>query len=98
VECAPAGPGVGATTLPADVEPSWAEAARFGVALFREAFARHATVDVRVQQVSGQIADTTVTAVAYATFHAVAEALRVEARDRFVLDDGTGSLTVKLPV
>ena len=72
VECAPGEAGGGATTLPADIEPSWAEGARFGVALFREAFAKHAGAEVRVQRVRGQIVDTTVTAVAYATFHALA--------------------------
>ena len=86
------------------VPPSWQVGVGFGFSLFRETVAGIADLGNRTVTITsfrGVPADTSSTAAAYATFHAIADALEIEVErsvaDRFTFDTATGTFCITIP-
>lgn len=93
--------GEGPTIDPGPAGAAWSTAVRFGVERFVEAFACNRPewkrLSVSVVGFSSMPCDTTLAAVAYVTFHAVATALGVKGDETFGFDPTTGAFSLRLP-
>lgn len=84
-------------TVAADVPAPWQTAARFGAARFAEAALWQRPdrgLAVEVVSVRGMVVDTTVSAVAYATFRALIDAVGIGDVEAFRFDPETGQFTL----
>ncbi|MEM7248711.1 MAG: hypothetical protein AAF533_25495 [Acidobacteriota bacterium] len=91
------GDGVAWSVVGLEVVPApWRSGVQFGVELLRGALGSPDDVGVvvRVLDFRGLLGDTTETAAACATFHAVAQALGADAGEFFELDETTGEFRI----
>jgi hypothetical protein len=82
----------------AGVAPGWATGAEFGAQVFFESLAgtkRAGGLVVDVEEVIGMVLDTTVKAVAFATFRALCAATGMNDRGAFTFDEQGGRFVLK---
>jgi hypothetical protein len=85
--------------LPKNITHSWAVGIQFGIEVFRDSVLGNKGVRsgfrVRVEKILGQSVDTTPTAVAFAVFQALSQALELKGEQYFQFDSNTGTFSIK---
>ncbi len=84
--------------IPQDTNPSWSRGIKYGFMVFQEAAQGFPVMNdnmcVQVEKVHGHPVDTTIMCMAYATFHAIEDAMKLDVANAFTFDENTGKFSI----